>query len=191
MIEGLLLEMTTFFSGISDINNQRRLRIGNGNYYLALNGDRDYVRPPHFHIYDKKDRQKKWTIEINFQKFLCSGDVYIRRVNTSKGEVYPGIDEQYKYESLKEIIYSILFMMPNVDKPSYVASAKDNIAAMIAIFNEEADIVKNGSRDYINVPKEEKLLTIIKENCNQMKIAPQFRGYFPEELQKKFSMCFQ
>ena len=191
MIEGLLLEMSSFFTGISDIENKRRMRIGNGNYYLALNGDKDYVRPPHIHIYDKKDKQKTWTIEINFQRFLCTGDVYIRRVNTSRGEIYPTAEQQYQYESTKEIIYDILFMHPNVKKPNYIVNAKDNIAAAIAIFNEEADIVRNGSKEYASVPKREKLLTIIKENCNRMKILPQFREYFPDDLQKKYSMCFQ
>ena len=191
MIEGLLFEMSSFFTGISDINNKRRLRIGNGNYYLALNGDKDYVRPPHIHIYDKKDKQKTWTIEINFQRFLCTGDVYIRRIKTSRSDIYPTTEQQIQYESTKEIIYDILFMRPNVNKPEYIVNAKDNIAAAIAIFNEEADIIRNGKKEYADIPKQEKLLTIIKENCNRMKILPKFRDYFPKDLQKKYSMCFQ
>lgn len=84
----------------------------------------------------------------------------------------------------------MLYLKPNVSKPDYVASSFDCIEAMIRIFNKEADIVKNGSSDYKNVPENEKLLTIIRENSNKMKIISQFRKYFSTELQKKYSDCF-
>jgi len=85
----------------------------------------------------------------------------------------------------------IFVKMILVNKPEYIVNAKDNIAAAIAIFNEEADIIRNGKKEYADIPKQEKLLTIIKENCNRMKILPKFRDYFPKDLQKKYSMCFQ
>ena len=179
--------MSTFYENISDITKVKQ-KNGRGDYYLALNGNNDYVRPPHIHIYKKKEN---WTIEINFQKFLCTGDPYIRRVKDPKRDIYPNDDEQFRYENYKEFLLVHLYNKPNVKKPDYVVNAKDNIAAAIAIFNEEADIVRNGKKEYANVPKREKFLTIMKENCDLMKILSQFREYFPEDLQKKYSMCFQ
>ena len=148
-----------------------------------------------FHIYDKRDKKtynrNVWTIEINFQRYLCTGDLYIRRIVTHKGEIEVGREHQDEYLSTKEIIEDILHRRPNVKQPAYVANAEDNIAALIAIFNEEADIVRNGKKEYKDVSKREKLLTIMKESCDKMKILPKFREYFQEDLQKKYRMCFK
>ena len=76
-------------------------------------------------------------------------------------------------------------------KPDYVIDAVDNIDALIRIFNKEADIVRNGSTDYKNVAENEKLLTIIRESSDKMKILPKFKKYFSLELQKKYADCFQ
>lgn len=69
-----LFEMSNFFVGIQNIRKEKQ-KSGDGKFYLALNGNNDYVRPPHFHIYNKDN--KNWTIEINLQRFLCTGDMFI------------------------------------------------------------------------------------------------------------------
>lgn len=182
--------MSNFFVGIQNVEKVKQ-KLGEGRYYLALNGDVDYVRPPHFHIYDKTKRTDKWTIEINFQRLLCTGDPYIRLIKTEKGKLDHKKIRQIDYDNLKELLLKILFQKPNVSKPDYVATSRDCIEAMIRIFNKEADIVRNGSTDYKNVPEDEKFLTIIRENADKMKILPEFRKYFSIELQKKYSDCFQ
>ena len=63
-----LFEMSVFFKDICDLKKNKQK--GLGPFYLALNGDKDIVRPPHFHIYDKRDTREAFTIEMNLQKFL-------------------------------------------------------------------------------------------------------------------------
>ena len=184
-----LFEMSVFFKDISDLKKDKSK--GPGRFYLALNGDKDIVRPPHFHIYDKNQSRDAFTIEINLQRFLCEGRVIIRRFKDGSDDYAPNNDEQIRYQKIAKRIHNVLLMKPNVSKPDYVASSRDCIEAMIRIFNKEADIVRNGSTSYKNVPEEEKFLTIIRENADKMKILPEFRKYFSAELQKKYADCFQ
>ena len=186
-----LFEMSSFYVGIADIEDKKLKTINNGKFYMALNGDVDYVRPPHFHIYNKTKRTDHWTIEINFQHLLCYGDPFIRLIKNENGRKTSKEINQKKYEKFKTSLMLILRSKPNVSKPDYVASSRDCIEAMIRIFNKEADIVRNGSTSYKNVPEEEKFLTIIRENADKMKILPEFRKYFSPELQKKYADCFQ
>ena len=189
-MKNALFEMSSFYVGLSDIDGKKQ-KSGKGKYYLALNGDIDYVRPPHFHIYDKTRRTNDWTIEINLQRFLCTGEPFIRRIHDGQSKQNADEINQLKYRKLKNLLLIILYQKPNVSKPDYVASSRDCIEAMIRIFNKEADIVKNGSSAYKNVSEEEKFLTIIQENADKMKILPEFRKYFSPELQKKYADCFQ
>lgn len=122
---------------------------------------------------------------------MCTGDLYIRRIVNYDGDIEVGIEHQDDYMSIKENIETLLFEKPNVKQPVYVVNAEDNLAALIAIFNEEADIIRNGKKEYANVPKREKFLTIMKESSSKMKILPRFKRYFPEDLQQKYNMCFQ
>lgn len=187
----VLFEMSSFYVGISNIDSTKQKPNNNGRYYLALNGDIDSVRPPHFHIYDKTKNTSEWTIEINLQRLLCTGDPFIRRVKDGQFKLNPNENQQMEYRKLKKLLMNILYSKPNVKKPNYVATSRNCIEAMIRIFNKEADIVKNGSTEYMSVPEEEKLLTILRENADKMKILPEFNIYFSKELQKKFSDCFQ
>lgn len=189
-MKNALFEMSSFYIGINDIDDKKLKISNNGKYYLALNGDVDYVHPPHFHIYNKTKRTDHWTIEVNLQRILCMNDPFIRLVKNENGMKTGNDINQKKYERLKKLIIQILFSKPNVSKPEYVASSQDCIEAMIRIFNKEADIVRNSSSNYKNVPEDEKLLTIIRENANIMKILPEYRKYFSLELQKKYSDCF-
>ena len=190
-MKNLLLEMSNFYVGVVDITKDKLKTNNNGQYYLALNGNKDYIRPIHFHIYRKSDSHDFWTIEVNFQRFLCTGDPYIRRYKKGKDDDYPDALAQMRYQNIKKCILRILAEKPNVKKPDYLVGAIDNIDALIRIFNKEADIVRNGSSEYKNVPENEKLLTMMRESADKMKILPQFRKYFSAELQKKYADCFQ
>lgn len=184
-----LFEMSNFFVGIQNIRKEKQ-KDSNGKFYLALNGNNDYVRPPHFHIYNKD--YKNWTIEINLQRFLCTGDLFIRRIKDEFGiDLNSKQIDQDRYEHVKRTLLKIISQKPNVSKPDYVATSQDCIEAMIRIFNKEADIVTNGSSAYKTIPEDEKLLIIMKESSDKMKILPQFKKYFSLELQKKYSECFQ
>ena len=91
LMKNLLLEMSNFYVGVVDITKEKLKTNKNGSYYLDLNGNNDYVRPIHFHIYKRNEHHDNWTIEINFQRFLCTGDPYIRRIKKGKDDIYPDI----------------------------------------------------------------------------------------------------
>ena len=188
MKNNLLLEMADFFINF-DIEKKANKDKG-GQNKLTQNGGTDRVKPPHFHLYFVGKSTSYYSLEVDLQRLLCFDEIFFSRVIIDGREEVPGLKGQMKYSKYAERIYDIMQMKPNVKKPDYLKGCVNNVEAAIRIFNKDADLVQTAG---YNVPDDEKLLKIMQEKSNTMKILEKYNSCFahiPKEIRQKYKDCF-
>ena len=103
----------------------------------------------------------------------------------------PGEKGQKDYLKQARRIYDLMQLKPNVKKPDYLKGCCNNIEAAIRIFDKDADLVQTAGYD---VPNDEKLLKILQEKSDTMKILPKYNlcfAHIPKDIRDKYKDCFE
>lgn len=184
----VLNELADFFIGFN-INEKPKIAIRGGTNKLTQNGGTDRVKPPHFHIYDSSNGSISF--EVDLQRLLCLDIIYFVFYKDNKTKKSISNEEQIVFQKQAKTIYEIMQLKPNVKKPEYLKGCCNNVEAAIRIFNRDADLESTAG---INVPQDEKLLAILSEKSDTMKIKPKYNKCFehiPKEIRDKYKDCFE
>ena len=125
------------------------------------------------------------------QRLLCEDVIYFSRVVREGKDDVPGRDGQLKYKKQAKVLYDLMQLKPNVKKPDYLKGCCNNVEAAIRIFDKDADLVQTAGYD---VPDDEKLLKILQEKSDTMKIHPKYNKCFAhisKDIRDKYADCFQ
>lgn len=187
----LLLEMATFAKGLTCEKERDK-------FDFELHGGDDRIYPPHIHIYKQKVRHDKWTIEINLAEYLSSGDVVFCRI-VDNGRKWTSAEECLKYKGIYRFIEFVQKHLTEKPTERDYVNCRDNLAAAIQIFAEEADMNQLRTTDkkyfsehymglYKNIKPEYKLIFVMLSMHKT--INKKFHNYFDKSLIKTFPEAF-